>query len=90
MMDRLNIISLLRETIIQLNEIIDQVEETDECIEVILHIRTVQTSLRAIQDSLLEGHLDQCLAVARQHNYYHRSALDEILDVFYYINRRES
>lgn len=87
MMDRIDVISLLRDTVFQLNEIIDLVEETDEYIEVILRIRTVQTGLREVQGSLLENHLNYCLAIVRQHNYYHRSTLDEILDVFCYMNR---
>lgn len=81
-MDRIEAIGLLRATQLQIDEVVSLVKETDQCMEALRRIHSVQTRLRQVHDGLLASHLEHCLARAQCHEDRLEPALDGIRDVF--------
>ncbi|OGD84819.1 hypothetical protein A2165_04615 [Candidatus Curtissbacteria bacterium RBG_13_40_7] len=64
-----------------LDHVIKQVEEEKYCIDILQQSLAVQSALRAIDNIILKGHLEEHVTHA-MHGKDHQKSIQEVVDVF--------
>lgn len=64
-----------------LDHVISQVESEKYCIEILQQSLAVQAALRAVDNIILRGHLEEHVAQA-MHNKNKEKSIQEVVDVF--------
>ena len=76
-----NALKRLKSTRGHLDHVIKQVEEERYCIEILQQSLAVQAALRAVDNIILKGHLEEHVAHA-MHGKDQQKSIQEIVDVF--------
>ncbi len=81
MSNRKEVVKRLRIIIGHLNKVREMVEEDEYCINILNQSLAVQNALKKVDELILDGHLNSCVAEAIKKNKS-KKAFSELMEIF--------